>query len=309
MKVSRSLAEFSADKPVILTQGTFDGVHLGHQKILKTIIAEAKAIDGDSVLLTFFPHPRLVLFPDDNDLKLITTLTERLRILESMGLDQVVVLPFTKEISRIRSEEYVRNVLVNHLKVNTFVIGYDHRFGRNREGSIEDLERMSELYEFGLQEIPRQDLEESAISSSKIRRALECGDVSTAARFLGRNFDIVGTVVHGRKKGSELGYPTANLKIEEEYKLVPANGVYAVKVEYNNQQYGGMLNIGDNPTFEEARWSIEVNIFEFNEEIYGQQLRISFVERMRNEVKFVEIKGLKKQLDVDKAMALSILKQ
>jgi len=307
MKVSRSLEEFRAQKPVVLTQGTFDGVHLGHQKILSEIISRAREIDGEAVLLTFFPHPRLVLFPDDNALKLITTLSERLEILESMGLDQVVVLPFTRDLSRIHPEEYVRDILVNALKINTFVIGYDHRFGRNREGSIQDLLHLSDLYEFNLQEIPRQDLEESAISSSKIRKSLEIGDVKGAARFLGRYFQIIGRVEHGRKMGSGLGFPTANIKVDEAYKLIPRNGVYAVEIEHKGDCYKGMLNIGDNPTFENAQWSIEVNIFNFNEEIYGQQLRISFVERMRDELKFAEVEALKNQLVADKEHALTIL--
>ena len=308
MKISRSLQEFQVDKPVVLTQGTFDGVHLGHEKILKRIINRAKEINGESVLLTFYPHPRLVLFPDDNQLRLITTLEERFEILREMGLDQVVVLPFTKELSRVRAEEYVRDILVQQLNMKVFIIGYDHRFGRNREGSIEDILSMSETFEFEVEEISRQDIEESTVSSSKIRKALLSGDVHKARTYLGRDFTLEGKVVHGMARGNVLGYPTANIQVNDPFKLIPGNGVYAVQVEYSGKTYGGMLNIGDNPTFDDASWSIEVNIFNFNEDIYGQQLRLYFVERMRDELKFDSSKQLRQQLDQDKEMAQVMLR-
>lgn len=308
MKISRSLQEFQVDKPVVLTQGTFDGVHLGHQKILQRIINRAKEIGGESVLLTFYPHPRLVLFPDDNQLRLITTLEERFDILEEMGLDQVVVLPFTKELSRVKAEEYVRDILLQKLNMKVFIIGYDHRFGRNREGSIQDILAMAETFQFEVEEISRQDIEESTVSSSKIRKSLVAGEVHKANVFLGRPFTLEGTVAHGMSRGNKLGYPTANIHVSDRFKLIPGNGVYAVQVEYSDKKYDGMLNIGDNPTFDDADWSIEVNIFDFDEDIYGQQLRISFVERMRDELKFDSSEELRVQLDLDKEHALKILR-
>jgi riboflavin kinase/FMN adenylyltransferase len=307
MKVSRSLDQFHSQRPVVLTQGTFDGIHIGHQKILKRIVEKAKSIHGESVLLTFYPHPRLVLYPDDNELKLITTLHERIELLKEMGIDQVVVLPFTKELSRINSMEYVRDILVNQLKVHTFVIGYDHRFGRNREGSIEDLLNFSSVFDFQLEEIPRQDIEESTISSSKIRRALLQGDVKLANAYLGRDFSLRGVVQRGRAVGKELGFPTANIYISDSFKIIPQNGVYAVRVKVKGEMFNGMLNIGDNPTFSDAKWSIEVNIFAFNEDIYEQQLEIFFVERMRDEVKFENIEELREQLERDRVSASSLL--
>ncbi|MCB9246062.1 MAG: bifunctional riboflavin kinase/FAD synthetase [Flavobacteriales bacterium] len=307
MKVTNSLVDFKADKPVILTQGTFDGVHLGHQKILRTIIQRARDIDGEAVLLTFYPHPRLVLYPDDNELKLITTLEERISILEDMGLDQVVVLPFTKELARMMPMEYVRSILVEHLKTHTFIIGYDHRFGKNREGSIQDLKQFAERFAFNLEEIPQQDILDSAVSSSKVRRALLRGDVSLANLYLGRMFSLAGTVVHGHARGHDLGYPTANLHVDDPFKLIPANGVYAVRVSHKGMTYGGMLNIGDNPTFEDSAWSIEVNIFDFNEEIYGDQLRLYFVSRLRDELKFANTDELKARLAKDEIAARALL--
>lgn len=308
MKISRSLQEFHVDKPVVLTQGTFDGVHLGHEKILKRIINRAKEIGGESVLLTFYPHPRLVLFPDDNQLRLITTLEERFEILRDMGLDQVVVLPFTKELSRVRAEEYVRDILLQQLNMKVFIIGYDHRFGRNREGSIEDILAMSETFNFEVEEISRQDIQESTVSSSKIRKALLDGEVKMARTYLGRDFTLDGEVVHGKARGNSLGYPTANIKVSDSFKLIPGNGVYAVEVEHAGKMYGGMLNIGENPTFDDANWSIEVNIFNFDEDIYGQQLRLYFVERMRDELKFDATEQLRAQLDLDREMALVMLR-
>jgi len=307
MKISRSLEEFNTSKPVVLTQGTFDGVHLGHQKILRRIIDRAKKINGESVLLTFYPHPRLVLFPEDNQLRLITTLEERFDLLEKMGLDHVVVLPFTKDLSRVGAEEFVRDILLQQLKMKVFVIGYDHRFGRNREGSIEDIHAMSETFDFEVEEISRHDIQQSAVSSSKIRTSLLDGDVDKARSFLGRAFSLEGEVVHGKARGNQLGYPTANVKVKDSFKLIPANGVYAVEVVYGENTFGGMLNIGNNPTFEDASWSIEVNIFEFDDDIYGQQLRVRFVERMRDELKFENSEALKNQLHSDKEHALGLL--
>lgn len=308
MKVIHNIEYFKTDKPVWLTQGTFDGVHIGHQKILKEVVSEAKEHNGLSVLLTFYPHPRLVLNPYDNNLKLLNSIEEKARYIEQLGIDYMIIMPFTKELSRMHAAEFVRNVLVEKLQLAKLIIGYDHRFGRNREGGLEQMKTYAETFGFSVEEIAAQDIEESIVSSTKIRKALLEGEITTANKYLGKPYAIVGKVVEGHKKGTEIGYPTANIQLESSYKLIPKYGVYAVWVYLENKKFGGMLNIGLNPTFKEKDWSVEVHIFDFNEDIYNKQIRIELIEHTRPEIKFEDIKELIKQLGEDERVIKEILR-
>ena len=299
MIVLEDISAFESDSPVFLTQGTFDGVHLGHQKILKKLVADAQAANGVSVLLTFFPHPRLVLYPDDNELKMLNTLDEKIHKVERMGLDYLIILPFTKELSRTTAEMFTRDVLVNKLDVSKLIIGYDHRFGKNREGSLEQMRAFSEIYDFEVEEIPAQDVDDSIISSTKIRRALLAGDVKTANASLGESYQLTGTVVRGNQRGRVLGYPTANIDLDANYKLIPSFGVYGVRVTYAGTQYYGMLNIGYNPTFENTERRIEVHIFDFDLEIYQEEITLELDYYVREEHKFSGPEELKQQLKLD----------
>jgi riboflavin kinase/FMN adenylyltransferase len=305
MKVYTNIDDFKDVKNPIVTTGTFDGVHLGHQKIISRLKDVAKEEDGSTVLLTFSPHPRMVLFPDDNELKLLNTLPEKIELLEKYGVDHLIVYPFTKEFSRFTSIEFVRNILVNSIQTKRLVIGYNHHFGRNREGSFEHLKEYGPLYGFQVEEIPAKDIDHIQISSTKIRNALLIGDVKTATTYLGHIYSLTGTVVKGKQLGRTLGYPTANLQVADTYKLIPGDGVYAVKIKHRNVFYGGMLNIGNNPTVEGKNRSIEVNIFDFDKDIYGDEATIYFIERLRDEVKFNNLEELKEQLAKDKQDSLS----
>ena len=294
-------------KNPVVTTGTFDGVHLGHQKIISRLKAVAAEENGETVLLTFYPHPRMVLFPEDNELKLLNTQEEKTLLLENYGVDHLIIHPFTKDFSRLTSVEFVRNIIVNSIHTKRLVIGYNHHFGRNREGSFEHLKEFGPVYGFEVEEIPAQDIDHIEISSTKIRNALQAGDVETAASYLGHSYSLTGKVAGGQKLGREMGYPTANIVVEDKYKLIPADGVYAVKVVHRNKSYGGMLNIGENPTIEGKGRSIEVNIFDFNMDIYGDDATIYFIKRLRDEAKFSGLDELKAALAEDKINALKIL--
>ncbi len=307
MKVYTNINDFIGVKNPIVTTGTFDGVHVGHQKIISRLKDVAKQEDGETVLLTFYPHPRMVLFPDDNELQLINTQAEKIELLEQYGIDHLIIYPFTKEFSRLSSVEFVRNILVNTIKTKRLVIGYNHHFGRNREGSFEHLKEYGPLYGFDVEEIPAKDIDSIEISSTKIRTALLAGDVTTANTYLGHEFSICGKVIGGKQLGRTIGYPTANIQLQDKYKILPADGVYAVKVKHNGQLYGGMLNIGNNPTIEGKGRSIEVNIFNFNMDICNQDATIYFIERLRDEVKFKDLEALTKQLALDKINSEKVL--
>lgn len=308
MKIHYDLESISEITHTAVTTGTFDGVHLGHKTIIERLISSAKSIGGESVLLTFYPHPRMVLFPDDTQIKMLNTPFEKEQLLEACGIDHLVVIPFTKEFSRLSSLEFVRNILSNTLKAKKLVIGHDHHFGRNREGTFTHLLEFGPLYGFEVEEIPAKDIDHIAISSSKIRQALESGDLQTANQYLGYHFAISGKVIKGKQLGRTIGFPTANIEINDKYKLVPAIGVYAVKVKYGTQLYGGMLSIGKNPTVvADGPLSIEVNIFDFNHEIYHKEITIYFHKRLREEVKYNSIEALKEQLAIDKINALKCL--
>ena len=298
MKVYYSLQDFTPVSNAVVTTGTFDGVHIGHRKILAQLNQAAKNVNGESVLLTFFPHPRMVLYPDDSDLRLLNTINERIEMLEKTGIDHLIIHPFSKEFSRLSSTEFVGDILVNQLNVSTLVIGYDHHFGRNREGSHQHLEELAPLYDFKVEEISAQEIQQVNISSTKIRSSLLNGEIYAANQFLGYNYVIKGTVVNGEKTGRKIGFPTANLEIKEWYKLIPSNGVYAVKIKIEGTVFDGMLNIGSRPTLNSnEKETIEVNIFNFDKDIYKKEIEIEFYERVRDEQKFENITKLQQQLE------------
>lgn len=307
MKVIYDIEEFDPQKPVVLTQGTFDGVHFGHRRILRHVVSEAKKIDGVSVLLTFYPHPRLVLYPDDNELKLLTTIEEKVDLVSALGIDYLIIIPFTKELSRLRASDFVRDILVEQLHISKLIIGYDHRFGRNREGGLEEMALFSDTYNFDLEEIPPQDIDDSIVSSTKIRNSLLEGDVHLAKDYLGDLYTISGKVEEGLQRGTAIGYPTANVRVSSSYKLIPQNGVYAVWVYVDKIKYAGMLNIGYNPTFEDKKWSMEVHILNFNKNIYHHKILISFCSRIREEMKFENVTSLVNQLTKDERKVRSML--
>jgi riboflavin kinase/FMN adenylyltransferase len=308
MNVYESLNKFPGKKGTAVTIGTFDGVHLGHRKIIEQLKAAAASIHGESVIFTFYPHPRMVLFPDDNSLRLLSTEEEKKELLEKLGIDNLIVEPFTKEFSRITYTEYVRDILVNRLKVKKLIIGYNHQFGRNREGSFEELKKMAPVYGFDLEKIPAQNINKVEISSTKIRKALEAGDIKTANKYLGYAYGMSGKVVKGKGLGKGLGYPTANIELENKYKLVPGNGIYAVTLSYAQKMYNGMMSIGLNPTISaNGMKTIEVNIFDFDKDIYGENIRIFFIQKLRDEKKFGNLEELKKAIHNDKEKSLKIL--
>ncbi len=307
MKVHYNIDEIPTIKNAIVSQGTFDGVHLAHKKIIERLKQIASIKNGETVIITFEPHPRIVLLPLDHGLQLLSTLNEKINLLEKAGVDHLIILPFTKEFSRLSSEQFIRNILVNKIKTNTLVIGYDHRFGKNREGSFEHLKNSASLYEFEVEEIPEQDIDDIAVSSTKIRQALLNNDIQTAQKYLGNSYSLEGNVIKGKQLGRTIGYPTANIEVENSYKLIPQDGVYAVWVWYNKARFGGMLNIGNNPTIKDKGRSIEVNIFNFEKEIYTENLIIEFVSKLRNEEKFDGLDALKNQLHLDKQNAQAIL--
>ncbi|WP_224994566.1 bifunctional riboflavin kinase/FAD synthetase [Cesiribacter sp. SM1] len=307
MKVYEGLQHFERLPYAVVTSGTFDGVHIGHQKIIKRLTDAAKQGPGESVLITYWPHPRLVLHADSKDLKLLSTFDEKAALLADYGVEHLVKIPFTPEFSRLTSQEFIQQVLIDAIGTKKLVIGYDHRFGRNREGSFEHLMANKQQYGFEVEEIPRQDVEHVGVSSSRIRAALSEGKVEEAAAYLGRNYSFAGNVVEGDKIGRSLGFPTANLQIPETYKLIPSDGVYAVKVALEGAQWSGMLNIGNRPTVGGNEHRQEVHIFELNQDLYGRQLRIELIRQIRQELKFNSLQDLQQQLNRDKEQALSIL--
>lgn len=307
MNIFHSIAEFQKIKGAVVTTGTFDGVHIGHRKIIARLNEIAQKIKGESVLLTFHPHPRMVLFPDDHGLELITSMDEKIALLEEAGIQNLIIHPFTREFSRTTSIDFVREILVEQLGTEVLVIGYDHHFGRNREGRFEHLKEYGPLYGFKVEEISVQDVEDVAVSSTKIRKALSDGDVATAEKYLAHPFQLDGTVIHGDKLGRELGFPTANIQVDDATKIIPANGVYAVNVFLDNEKFKGMLNIGKRPTVNGNERRIEVNIFDFDREVYGEKIRLHLKDRIRDERKFDNVDQLKNRLEIDRNQALKLL--
>jgi len=309
MKTYSSIDEFARAGigKTVVTTGTFDGVHLGHKKILTKVNELAKTSDAESVLLTFDPHPRIVLFGENSDLQLLSTPDEKKELLEKAGIQHLVIHPFTKELSRLSAGEYIKDVLVKKLHVHYMVIGHDHRFGKNREGSVKDLKEWAPICGYKVKQLLPLKANAISISSTKIREAISTGDLETANKYLGYIYPITAKVIRGLQLGTELGYPTANLEVEYRYKLIPVDGIYAVYAEYEGRTYKAMMSIGMNPTIEGKGRSMEVHIFDFTENIYNKNLRISFYKKIRNEEKFNDLAELKAQLDKDKETVLSIL--
>ncbi|MEO3405258.1 bifunctional riboflavin kinase/FAD synthetase [Mucilaginibacter sp. CAU 1740] len=306
MRVYNNINEFTAVNNAVVTIGTFDGVHFGHQKIIAGIKELADSIGGETVILTFFPHPRMILNPEDESIKLITTINEKAELMERLGIDHLIITPFSRDFSNQTAEDYIRDVLVKKIGTKKIVIGYDHRFGKDRQGGLEDLQRLGPVYGFDVVEIPEQDINEVAISSTRIRAALLSGDISLANTCLGYPFFITGKVVRGDQIGRQIGYPTANIVVEEKYKLIPSDGIFAVKVIIADQKYKGMAYIGTRPTVNGLTRNIEVNIFDFNEEIYNQTIRMEFHHYIRGDVKFASLDELKVQLAQDKVDVLNL---
>lgn len=307
MKTFHSIESFTSKNPTVLTIGTFDGVHIGHKKILEHLISSAKNQYLESLVLTFFPHPRMVL-QKDTDIKLIHTIYEREQILASLGLDNLIIQPFSKEFSRLSATEFVRDILVKQLNVKHIIVGYDHRFGRNRTANIDNLKEFGEIYDFTVEEISAQDINDVSVSSTKIRKALTEGNLQTANNYLGGIFQLNGTVTTGKGIGRTIDFPTANISILEEYKMIPKNGVYIAKAVVDNITYHGMMNIGNNPTVQGTSQSVEIHLFNFKSYIYNKDISVSLLKRLRDEHKFESVEALKTQLRKDQQDALTYFK-
>ena len=299
MKIYHSIEDFPSDVNTIVTIGTFDGVHKGHQIIINRINEIAKKQALESVVLTFDPHPRHVIYPDDQELRLIHTLEEKIEALSKTGVQNLVLHKFTKEFSRTESVNFIRDFLVTKLNMKYMVVGFDHHFGKNRQGTFDNLIELSDAYGFKIEKIKPQNIGEVTISSTKIRNAILEGDCKKANAYLSANFSITGKVVQGNKIGSSIGYPTANIEIENQWKILPKNGVYAVKIALKNQEYFGMLNLGNRPSISDDSFAIEVHLFDFNAIIYNEELKIEFIQRIRDEQQFSDLEKLKSQLKID----------
>ena len=297
-----NISEFQKGEKTFVTIGTFDGVHFGHQRILEKLVSDAKKAGKKSILLTFFPHPRMVL-QKDNSLELINTIEERKNLLAKTGLDYLIIHPFSKEFSRLTALAFVRDILVNQFNVSKLCIGYDHHFGKNREGNITQLQEYSKLYDFDIEEIPAQDIDDVSVSSTKIRKALAEGKVKTANTYLGYPFMLNGKVVNGKQLGGKIGFPTANIDVEEEYKLIPKTGVYVVRSSVDGQTIYGMMNIGKRPTVDGKHQTIEVHFFDFNQDLYEQNLTVELLYFLRDEHKFDSVEHLISQLQKDEIQA------
>ena len=293
----------------VLTVGTFDGVHEGHKVLIKSVVERANEISARSVIVTFDPHPRDIINPGSDGIKLLSTLSERCELLADLGIDEMIVIPFDRDFSLLSSEEFIRDVIYKQIGVKEFIIGYDHQFGKDREGTIETVRSLGKELGFRANVITRQEVENQTVSSTSIRKALqEEGNVEKATKFLGRHYILHGTVVHGDKRGGTIGFPTANIHVDQTKKVVPRKGVYAVWIRVDGEYYPAMMNIGKRPTFEGEDLTVEVHIFEFDQDIYGKEVQTQFVKRLRDEKKFSGIDELKNQLERDKSEAEKILK-
>ena len=306
MKVVRDLKNFTNSKKTVLTIGTFDGVHIGHQKIIKQLVETAQSKNLTSVVLTFFPHPRMVL-QNDIAVRMIDTVDEKIQWLDQLGVDVLVIHPFSKSFSRTTAVTFARDIIANQLNAKEVIIGYDHRFGQNREATIEDLETYGQLYNFKVAVIPAQDIESIAVSSTKIRKAMSNSDLSTVRQYLNRPFRLTGLVVKGDQIGKSIGFPTANVAIEEKYKLWPSNGVYLVQSRIDQQNVWGMMNIGNRPTVAGKKTTIEVHFFDFNKNLYEQTIALDIHVKIREENKFDSLESLKKQLQIDQQLCLKTI--
>ena len=298
MNVYRDLAALPDFRNTVVTIGSYDGVHSGHQIILAQVNALAKSIGGESVLVTFHPHPRLVVNPDDTSLRLITTIDEKINLLEKYGVDNLVIAPFTKAFSQQTPDEYIQHFLVDKIRPKKIVIGYDHRFGNRREGNIDYLRKFEKQFNYEVQEIEKQAVNDIAVSSTKIRNSILLGDIQTATTLLNHSFTVSGKVVRGKQLGNTIGFPTANVAVENPHKVIPADGVYAARIYYENQTYTSMLYIGH--SLDNKYKTLEVNIFDFNKNIYDKYLTVEFVARVRGDMRFDGVEALKLQLAEDK---------
>lgn len=304
MKIYRHIEEFTPLGNAVVTSGMFDGVHLGHRKIIARLLDICRSCEGESVVLTFWPHPRMVVSDDSSDLRLLSTLSEKAALFEALGVQHLLVLPFTRAFSELSSDEFIRTVLVDGIGTSKLVIGYDHRFGRNREGSFEFLRAHCGAYGFQVEEIASEDVDNLAISSSRIRTALLSGGIEEANHLLGYEYALSGTVVKGDQIGRTLGFPTANLLVEESYKLIPLDGIYAIRAEHAGLTYKGMLSIGMRPTVDGKHRTIEANLFDFDKEIYGEHLTVQFCKYLRPEEKFSSLEELRRYIEQDKINTL-----
>ncbi len=307
MKIYHHINDFQRLNNAVVTIGTFDGVHQGHRQIIARLKELARQTGGETVILTFFPHPRMIIHPEDQDLKLITTIHERAALLEQLGVDHLIITPFSRDFSNQSAEAYIKDVLVNKIGTRQIIIGYDHRFGKDRQGGLSDLQQAAPVFGFEVIEIPKQDIDHVAVSSTRIREALLKADIEQANNFLGYPFFITGKVIRGNQIGRQIGYPTANLLVEEGYKLIPADGIFAATVQLDDEIFQGMAYIGHRPTINGMTRNIEVNIFDFNRDIYNQTLQMNFIHFVRHDVKFSSLDGLKDQLAQDRLDVLALL--
>jgi riboflavin kinase/FMN adenylyltransferase len=307
LNIFHNIQDFKPNRPTVATLGTFDGVHLGHKKIIERLTQEAEKSTVESLVLTFFPHPRMVL-QGNSDIQLLNTIQEKAELLESIGLQNLIIHPFDQSFSQLGAEEFVKTILVDRFNIKKIIIGHDHRFGKNRSADINDLIAYGKIYDFEVEQISAEEVDEVSISSTKIRKALLSGDIQLANEYLGYNYFITGTVVKGRQLGRTIGFPTANLKIEEDYKLIPLNGVYIVKSYWKGKEVFGMMNIGTNPTVDGKERTIETNFLDFEEDLYDKEMRIYFLQRIRSEEKFDSIDTLKAEIENDKVITQNFIK-
>ena len=306
MKIYRSIEDYDEDKRSVVTIGTFDGIHLGHQKILSRLIKSSKNKDLNSVVLTFFPHPRIIL-NKYNEVKMIDTLDEKIIHLNEIGIDSLVIHPFDKNFSLLSANQFIKDFLVDKLKIKHIIIGYDHRFGKGREASVTDLKNYADDYDFTVEEIKAQEIEKITVSSTKIRNSINQGDIKTTEKYLWRSVNLTGKIVKGDGLGKKINYPTANIFIEETYKIIPKDGVYLVETIIEDKLFNGMMNIGHRPTIGTNVKSIEVHLFNFNEDIYGKVISIKMISKIRDEKKFSSIEALKEQLVKDENYCLKLI--
>ncbi len=304
MRIFNSIQDFSPNGKTILTLGTFDGVHVGHKKIISRLLQTAKDENCESAVLTFFPHPRMVL-QSDSDIRLLNTIEEKADLLAEIGLDNLIIHPFDKAFSRLTAEEFVKSVLVDQCKIEKIIIGHDHRFGRNRTATIDDLIEYGNVYGFGVEQLSAEEVDEVSVSSTKIREALNQGDMKKANEYLGYNYFLTAKVVKGRQLGRTIGFPTANLDVSESYKLIPKVGVYVAKAVIDGVEYRGMMSIGTNPTVDGQDLSVEVNFLDFEGDLYGKELKVEILHRLRDEEKFASIEILKDEIAKDKLATIA----
>ncbi len=308
MQVFNSISSYVHQKQSIVTIGTFDGVHIGHQKIIKKIVEDAKKMDCESLILTFFPHPRMVL-SRESGVKLLNTINEKIGLLQKIGLSNLIIHPFDETFSQLSAEEFVVKILVERLNIKKIILGHDHRFGKDRSASIEDLIIFGEKYNFEVEQISAQQINQVSISSTKIRNALQDGNISIANQYLGYQYFFSGKVVKGKQMGRTIGFPTANIQIDEVNKLMPKNGVYIVKSTLNDKSHFGMMNIGTRPTVDGKNWTIEVYFFDFDKDIYNTSVTVSIIDRIRDEKKFDSFDSLKQQIKKDKESTIAYIEQ